>query len=113
MRPLPLFALRAGGRGTKLQLCPKREEIYGEREDTQFIYKVISGAVRTSKIMRDGRRQIGRFYLPGRVFRLELGKQHNLSAEAVRRQQDFPFQRRQIGGHGSAQYGSRARDDGL
>ncbi len=46
--------------------------------------------------MRDGRRQIGRFYLPGEFFGLELGKQHNLSAEAVAESKIFLFKRRQI-----------------
>ena len=89
------FRLRPEVVGTSFNYV-RDEEIYGEGEDTQFIYKVISGAVRTSKIMRDGRRQIGRFYLPGEFFGLELGKQHNLSAEAVAESKIFLFKRRQI-----------------
>jgi len=91
----PLFACAPEVVGTSFNYV-RDEEIYGEGEDTQFIYKVISGAVRTSKIMRDGRRQIGRFYLPGEFFGLELGKQHNLSAEAVADSKIFLFKRRQI-----------------
>ena len=91
----PLFACAPEVVGTRFNYV-RDEEIYGEGEDTQFIYKVISGAVRTSKIMRDGRRQIGRFYLPGEFFGLELGKQHNLSAEAIADSKIFLFKRRQI-----------------
>jgi|SRR5262252_1956812 len=58
-------------------------EIYGEGEPADFVYKVVSGAVRTYKILADGRRQIGAFYLPGDVFGLEFGEEHIFSAEAV------------------------------
>lgn len=58
-------------------------EIYGEGEQAEYIYQVVSGAVRTYKILNDGRRQIGAFYLPGDVFGLEIGEEHDLSAEAV------------------------------
>ena len=58
-------------------------EIYGEGEPADFVYKVISGTVRTSKVLADGRRQIGEFYLPGDVFGLEVGEEHTFSAEAI------------------------------
>ncbi len=46
---------------------PRNAEIYGENELAEYLYKVISGAVRTYKILSDGRRQIGGFYLPGDI----------------------------------------------
>jgi len=58
-------------------------EIYGEDEPADYVYKVIDGAVRTYKVLSDGRRQIGAFYLPGDIFGLEAGEEHNFSAEAV------------------------------
>jgi len=58
-------------------------EIYGEGEPADFVYKVISGTVRTYKVLADGRRQIGAFYLPGDVFGLEVGEDHTFSAEAI------------------------------
>jgi CRP/FNR family transcriptional regulator, nitrogen fixation regulation protein len=58
-------------------------EIYGEGEPADFVYKVISGTVRTYKVLADGRRQIGAFYLPGDVFGLEVGEEHTFSAEAI------------------------------
>ena len=39
--------------------------------------------MRTSKILNDGRRQIGEFYLPGDIFGLEVGTEHAFSAEAI------------------------------
>jgi CRP/FNR family nitrogen fixation transcriptional regulator len=61
----------------------KDEEIYGEGELSEYVYQVIRGAVRTYKLLNDGRRQIGAFYLPGDIFGLESGPVHRLTAEAV------------------------------
>jgi CRP/FNR family nitrogen fixation transcriptional regulator len=61
----------------------RNAEIYGENEPAEYLYKVMSGAVRTYKVLNDGRRQIGSFYLPGDVFGLEVGDEHTFSAEAV------------------------------
>jgi CRP-like cAMP-binding protein len=61
----------------------RNAEIYGEAEPAEYLYKVISGAVRTYKVLADGRRQIGAFYLPGDIFGLEAGAEHAFSAEAV------------------------------
>jgi CRP-like cAMP-binding protein len=61
----------------------RNAEIYGENEPAEYLYKVISGTVRTYKVLNDGRRQIGAFYLPGDVFGLEIGEEHSFSAEAI------------------------------
>jgi CRP/FNR family nitrogen fixation transcriptional regulator len=61
----------------------RNAEIYGENEPADYIYKLLSGTVRTSKILNDGRRQIGEFYLPGDIFGLEVGQEHAFSAEAI------------------------------
>jgi CRP/FNR family nitrogen fixation transcriptional regulator len=61
----------------------RNAEIYGEKEPADYIYKVVSGAVRTYKVLIDGRRQIAAFYLPGDTFGLETGEEHAFSAEAV------------------------------
>jgi CRP/FNR family nitrogen fixation transcriptional regulator len=61
----------------------KDEEIYGEDEPAEYVYQVISGAVRSYKLLSDGRRQIGAFHLAGDVFGLESGTIHRLAAEAI------------------------------
>ena len=61
----------------------RNAEIYGENEPAEYLYKVISGTVRTYKVLNDGRRQIGAFYLPGDMFGLEVGDEHTFSAEAI------------------------------
>ncbi len=62
---------------------PRNTEIFGEDEPSDYLYKVVSGSVRTYKILSDGRRQIGGFYLPGDVFGLESADEHSFSAEAI------------------------------
>jgi CRP/FNR family transcriptional regulator, nitrogen fixation regulation protein len=61
----------------------KDEEIYGEREPADYIFEVINGAVRTYKVLSDGRRQICAFHLPGDIFGLENGKTYRFTAEAI------------------------------
>jgi CRP-like cAMP-binding protein len=61
----------------------RNTEVYGESEAAEYFYQVVSGAVRTYKVLNDGRRQIGAFYLPGDVLGLEAGETHAFSAEAV------------------------------
>jgi CRP/FNR family nitrogen fixation transcriptional regulator len=59
------------------------EEIYGEDEPADYVYQVVRGAVRSYKLLSDGRRQISAFHLPGDVFGLVSGSVHRLTAEAV------------------------------
>src|SRR5260370_8109815 len=61
------------GRGT---------EIFGEAEPADYIYQVIEGAVRSHKLLSDGRRQIGAFHLAGDIFGLEHDF-HRFTAEAI------------------------------
>jgi CRP-like cAMP-binding protein len=61
----------------------RNAEIYGEGEPADYLYKVVSGTVRTYKVLADGRRQIGAFYMAGDVFGLEMGDEHTFSAEAI------------------------------
>jgi CRP/FNR family transcriptional regulator, nitrogen fixation regulation protein len=44
---------------------------------------VKTGAVRTYKLLPDGRRQIGAFHLPGDISGLENGGEHRFTAEAI------------------------------
>ena len=49
----------------------RNTEVYGENEPAEYLYKVISGTVRTYKVLVDGRRQIGAFHVCGDVFGFE------------------------------------------
>jgi CRP/FNR family transcriptional regulator, nitrogen fixation regulation protein len=61
----------------------RNSEIFGEGEPADYLYKVMSGCVRTYKTLSDGRRQISGFYLPGEVFGLSFHAEHAESAEAI------------------------------
>jgi CRP/FNR family nitrogen fixation transcriptional regulator len=58
-------------------------EIFGQAEAADYIYQVVEGAVRTHKMLSDGRRQIGAFHLPGDIFGLDNGAFHRFTAEAI------------------------------
>ena len=59
------------------------QEIFGEGEAADYVYKVMSGAVRSFRVLADGRRQIAAFHLPGDVFGIELDDTRRIAAEAV------------------------------
>ena len=61
----------------------RNSEIFGENEPADYLYKLVSGSVRSYRVLIDGRRQIGAFYLPGDIFGLETGEAHTSSAEAI------------------------------
>jgi CRP/FNR family transcriptional regulator, nitrogen fixation regulation protein len=68
--------------GTRISY-PRNVEIFGEGESAEYLYKVVSGSVRSCKILDDGRRQITGFYIVGEVFGLEHDEEHHFLAEAV------------------------------
>ena len=61
----------------------KGTEVFGEGEEAEYVYQNTSGAVRTYKLLSDGRRQINSFDLPGDMFGLENGSTHRFTAEAI------------------------------
>jgi len=74
----------------------RNTEIYGEGESAEYLYQVVSGAVRTYRMLDDGRRQIGAFYLPGDVFGIEAGDVHLSTAEAVNEAQILVVKRSSV-----------------
>ena len=61
----------------------KGTEIFGEKEPADYVYQVVTGAVRSYKLLSDGRRQIGAFHLAGDIFGLEIGSDYRFTAEAI------------------------------
>ncbi|WP_128924588.1 helix-turn-helix domain-containing protein [Bradyrhizobium guangxiense] len=61
----------------------KGTEIFGEGEEAEYVYQITAGAVRTHKLLADGRRQINAFHLPGDMFGFENGTSHRFTAEAI------------------------------
>ena len=81
---MPLeISVRAAAPVGSVRMLAKDEEIFAEGDRAAFFYKVISGAVRTSKLLSDGRRQIDAFHLAGDMLGIEAGDEHRFSAEAV------------------------------
>jgi CRP-like cAMP-binding protein len=61
----------------------RNAEIFAEGEAAGYVYKLVSGVVRVSKLLPDGRRQISAFHLPGDMFGFEIDDVHHASAEAI------------------------------
>jgi len=61
----------------------KDEEIFAQDDDADLVHMVVSGAVRTTRLLSDGRRQVGAFYYPGELIGLETHAAHRFSAEAI------------------------------
>jgi CRP/FNR family nitrogen fixation transcriptional regulator len=57
--------------------------IFGDGEEADYSYRIVSGTARLCKLMSDGRRQITEFPMPGDFFGLEWTGLHSLSAEAL------------------------------
>ncbi|MDP3136161.1 MAG: helix-turn-helix domain-containing protein [Burkholderiaceae bacterium] len=74
----------------------KDEEVFAEGDAADFFYKVVSGTVRTYKLLNDGRRQIDEFHLAGDIFGLETGEAHRFSADAVDAATIVAFRRRRF-----------------
>ncbi|MFH6783281.1 MULTISPECIES: helix-turn-helix domain-containing protein [Methylobacterium] len=74
----------------------REEEIFGEGEEAESVYRVLQGAVRTHKVLSDGRRQITGFHLPGDLFGFEPGETHRHTAEALTGTRALVFKRRQV-----------------
>jgi len=86
---LAASALRATGAKSALSAFgtvshfSRNNTIFGEGDDAEHSYYVVSGAVRLYKMMPDGRRQIAEFALPGDFFGINWLEEHALTAEAL------------------------------
>jgi CRP/FNR family nitrogen fixation transcriptional regulator len=59
------------------------ETIFDEGQPADRIYQLISGSLRTCRILRDGRRQIEAFHFAGDVFGLESGETYRAAAQTL------------------------------
>ena len=57
--------------------------IFNEGDEAEYSYKVVSGAVRLSKMMSNGRRQVAEFALPGDFIGLNWLNEHAMTAETL------------------------------
>lgn len=70
------------GIGTRLRFL-RDQEIYAEGDAASAWFRVVSGTVRISKLLADGRRQIPEFCFAGDSFGFERAAERSFSAEAV------------------------------
>jgi CRP/FNR family transcriptional regulator, nitrogen fixation regulation protein len=61
----------------------RNEEIFAEGDRADCWFRVVSGTVRLSKLLADGRRYIAEFYFAGDCFGLDTVSERLFSAEAV------------------------------
>jgi CRP/FNR family transcriptional regulator, nitrogen fixation regulation protein len=61
----------------------KGTRIYGDNEPADTVYQVKTGAVRSFKLLSDGRRQIGAFHLAGDIFGMTKEENHRFTTEAI------------------------------
>jgi CRP/FNR family nitrogen fixation transcriptional regulator len=73
----PLSAL-----GARLEF-KRDDEIFAQGQDAAFVYRIVRGVVRTTRLADDGRRQVGGFHRASDILGLEDGDQHLFSAEAL------------------------------
>lgn len=70
---LPATTVRAG----------RDEEVIGQGEPAEYCYLVLSGCLRTVRLLEDGRRQVGEFLMAGDLFGWEALGEYDFGAEAV------------------------------
>jgi CRP/FNR family nitrogen fixation transcriptional regulator len=68
--------------GTVLKVR-RNAAVFSKGDPARHVYKVIGGAIRTCRVLVDGRRQIADFYLPGDFFGLDWQSEHGFTAEAL------------------------------
>jgi|BEDMetMinimDraft_2_1075160.scaffolds.fasta_scaffold00574_3 CRP/FNR family nitrogen fixation transcriptional regulator len=69
--------------GGQVLRLPRETEIYPEGSLARDVYKLISGVLRTTKLLGDGRRQIGAFVLPGEWVGFDGRTHHYFGLETV------------------------------
>jgi CRP/FNR family transcriptional regulator, nitrogen fixation regulation protein len=86
-----LFGLRYHARDFLEPLAPAATNIQVHRDGdiiaqggrAEYCFQIVTGCVRTVRLLEDGRRQVGEFLLPGDIFGWEMAGAHEFAAEAV------------------------------
>lgn len=61
----------------------RNEEVFSEGQPADYLYKIVSGCVRSYATRENGERQLIAFHMPGDCFGLEGRDLHTMSAEAT------------------------------
>ncbi|HME20553.1 MAG TPA: helix-turn-helix domain-containing protein [Acetobacteraceae bacterium] len=68
--------------GTTVSVHRDRQ-IHGQGDQAAWCYRILSGCVRTVRLMEDGRRQIGEFLMAGDLLGFDTLASYDFAAEAV------------------------------
>ena len=79
-------------------LLKRDATLFREGEAAEWYYKVVSGAVRSCKLLADGRRHVTDFFLAGDFIGVEALTTHGTTAEAVNDAAVVRYERRIIEG---------------
>ena len=72
--------------------------LFRQGEAVRLVYRVLSGAVVSYRLLSDGRRQVTGFHLPGDFLGLEAGVEHATTAEALSRVDALAMERTELAG---------------
>jgi len=61
----------------------REQPLFREADPAECYFKVVSGAIRSCKLLADGRRHVGEFFLPGDFIGLDAEAGYLFTAEAV------------------------------
>lgn len=61
------------------------ESLFFEGDDADYIYEVVEGVVRSSKVLMDGRRQVLNFCYPGEMIGISHDRRYHCDCDAVSR----------------------------
>lgn len=81
--------------GAQITLAAERE-LHAQGDRAEYCYRVVSGCLRTVKLMEDGRRQVGAFLLAGDCLGFDDLDQHDFAAQAVTEVVLRRYRRRQV-----------------
>jgi CRP/FNR family nitrogen fixation transcriptional regulator len=83
IQPAPRDALDVLEQFGTTVVVSRDRQIHGQGDRAEYCYRILSGCVRTVRLMEDGRRQIGEFLMAGDLFGFEVLDTFDFAAEAV------------------------------
>jgi CRP-like cAMP-binding protein len=78
----PAIADGLEGIGRRMSIY-RDQVLFCEGDEADYCYRILTGAIRITKIMPDGRRQVTDFFLPGDLVGFDFGERYAFSAEAI------------------------------
>lgn len=83
-QPVSAFGLaEAEPLGSHTRNVHKNQTLFFEGDEAEFVYEVLQGVVRTSKVLFDGRRQVLTFAYPGDIIGLSHDRFYHSDCDAV------------------------------